>query len=342
MFISKKLNEQFNAVISHVNNTYNSVDASGAAIVIIHNNKVVTEKYWGNHSKELDARHVQEDTQFHIASVRKSYIGFAVAFAIHNGYIASIDDEVTKYLPALDSTLLNGTTLRQLLTHTHGLRENDGEVCREFTPGQSWAYRGINISLLTNIIKKTTGKTVSQILSEYVFQPMGFKETGWYGQPNDKLAEVIRDMDDPIWKTHLSTDGDQMNMYVSARELAQWGYLHLKQGFVNGEQVVHNEIIELATSIRSPKTIDADFPQNGFLWFVKDLPAKKTEIGELVPKGSYQILGYTGVALLVIPEHEIVAVRMFNSFGSPDGFDYLSDIRSFGDTVMESLLKDKI
>lgn len=41
MFITKKLNDQFNAAISHVNNKYNSVDASGAAIVIIHNNKVV-------------------------------------------------------------------------------------------------------------------------------------------------------------------------------------------------------------------------------------------------------------------------------------------------------------
>ncbi|MFJ8066039.1 serine hydrolase domain-containing protein [Psychrobacillus sp. NPDC096426] len=341
MFISKNLNDKFNPVISHVNNTYNSVDGSGAAVVIIHNDEVVTENYWGHHSKAPGARLVQEDTQFHVASVRKSYIGFAVAYAVHNGYLASIDDKVINYLPELDATLLNGTTLRHLLTHTHGLREIDGEISREFDSGQSWAYRGINISLLTQIVKETTGKTVSQILSEHVFQPMGFQETGWYGQQNDKLAEVIRDNDEPFWNSYLSTDGDQMNMYVSARDLAKWGYLHLKQGYIKGEQVVDNEILKLATTLQSPKTIDADLPQNGFLWFVKDLPAQKTEIGELVPKGSYQILGYTGAAVLVIPEHDIVAVRMFNSFGSPDGFDYLEDIRSFGDTVMECVLKDK-
>lgn len=337
MFISKISKDRFHAVKTHVNNTYNSVDASGSAMVIIHNNEVVAEKYWGNHSKKPDAKPVQADTQFHVASVRKSYIGFALAFAVHNGYITSIDDKVTKYLQTLDSNLLNGTTIRHLLTHTHGLREVDGVICREFAAGQSWAYRGINISLLTQIVKATTGKTVSQILTEHVFQPLGFTGTGWYAQQNDKLAEVIRDTDNPIWKTHESTDGDEMNMYVSARELAKWGQLHLKQGFISGEQVVNSEIIRLATSLQSPNTIDADFPQNGFLWFVKDLPAKKTEIGELVPKGSYQILGYTSVAVLVIPKHDIVAVRMFNSFGSPDGFDYLSDIRAFGDTVMECL-----
>jgi hypothetical protein len=63
----------------------------------------------------------------------------------------------------------------------------------------------------------------------------------------------------------------------------------------------------------------------------------KTEIGELVPQGSFQILVYSGAAVLVIPQHDIVAVQMFNSFGSPDGYNYLNDIRSFGDTIMQCL-----
>ncbi|SDZ84280.1 Beta-lactamase [Thalassobacillus cyri] len=95
----------------------------------------------------------------------------------------------------------------------------------------------------------------------------------------------------------------------------------------------------MATSIQSPANLDRDLPQNGFLWFVKDLPSKKTEIGDNVPGGSFQILGYTGVTLLVIPEENLVAVRMFNSFGSPEGFDYLSDVRSFGNTVVDCLEK---
>jgi CubicO group peptidase (beta-lactamase class C family) len=126
-----------------------------------------------------------------------------------------------------------------------------------------------------------------------------------------------------------------MNMYVSTRELAYWGYLHLKKGKINGNQIVPREIIEMATSLQSPTSLPNDLPQNGFLWFVKDLPAKETEIGHLVPKGSYQILGFTNVTLLVIPEAGLVAVRMFNSFGSPEGYDYLSDVRSFGDTIMK-------
>lgn len=337
MVLNKNLSQKFSSVVSQVKITSELVDCSGAAVLIIQNDEIVTEEYWGKHSKATNARYIQEDTQFHGASVRKSYIGFAVAYAVHHGYIASIDDSVIKYLPFFESENLDGITLKHLLTHTHGLKTFEGEIQREFSPGQSWAYRGTGIDMLIQIVKNTTGKTVAEIVSEQVFQPLKFKETGWYGELNHKLVEVIRELNDPSWYTSKSTDGDKMNLYVSARELAKWGYLHLKKGYIDGEQVVSNNIIDLATSLQSPKSIDSDLPQNGFLWFVKDLPAKKSEIGMLVPKGSYQILGYTGVTLLVIPQHNIVVVRAFNSFGSPNGFDYLSDVRTFGDTVMKCL-----
>jgi CubicO group peptidase (beta-lactamase class C family) len=337
LIINKKLNNKFKTLVSHVKNTYEQVNGSGAAVVIIQNDEIVTEEYWGKQSKDLYARDIQADTQFHIASVRKSYIGFAVAYAVHNGYINSIDDPVMQYLPSIESNLLKETTIRHLLTHTHGLKSNKGETLREFDPGQSWAYRGTGIDMLTQIVKNTTGKTVAEIAYEQVFNSLNFKETGCYGELNEKLVDVIREPDDPSWYTSKSTAGDKMNMYVSARELAMWGYLHLKKGHISGEQIVSSDIINQATSLQSPETIDEDLPQNGFLWFVKDLPAKKSEIGELVPKGSYQILGYTGVTILVIPQHDVVVVRAFNSFGSPLGFDYLSDVKTFGDTLMRCL-----
>lgn len=335
MFINRSLNDKFNPVISQVRKTFESVDASGGAVVIIHKDRIVTEDYWGNHSKDADTRKIQEDSQFHVASVRKSYIGFAVAYAVHNGFISSIDDPIARYLPTLERELINETTIRHLLTHTHGLRTVEGEIIREFAPGKEWAYRGIGIDMLTNIIKNTTRKTVAEIISEQVFQPLKFNETGWSGEKTEKLVEVIREPNDPNWYTSNSTEGDKMNMYVSARELALWGYFHLKEGMINQKQFVPKGIIKLATTVQSPPHKDADSPQNGFLWFVKDSAAKRTEIGESVPSGSFQILGYTGVALLVIPQYEIVAVRMMNSFGSPKGFDYLTDIRNFGDTVMK-------
>ncbi|GED72636.1 penicillin-binding protein [Brevibacillus reuszeri] len=341
MQLKRQESDRFQEALIHVQDTYNTVVGTGAAFLVIHNGAIVCEQYWGRQGTDAHARAIQPDTQFHVASVRKSYIGFAVAYAVYHGHISSIDDPVMKYLPELDSLLLNGTTLRHLLTHTHGLHMKNDELIREFAPGLSWSYRGAGIDMLTRIVKETTGKTVAQVLSENVFEPLGFTQSGWYGTMHDKLVDVIRLPNDTSWRTSESTAGDQMNMYVSTRELAYWGYLHLNQGMIDGRQVVDKEMFELATSLQSPELRDKNLPQNGYLWFVKDLPANLTEIGDHVPKDSYQILGYTGVTLLVIPHHELVAVRMFNSFGSPPGYDYLADVRGFGDRIMQCIEKSK-
>ncbi|REB06078.1 class A beta-lactamase-related serine hydrolase [Sporosarcina sp. BI001-red] len=342
MFINKKLKQSFSAVLDHVTNTYNQVICSGAATIVIHNNHVVLEEYLGHQSIANGARPVQEDTQFHVASVRKSYIGFAVAYAVYSGCIVNIDDLVLTYKPDLDHNVWKDTSIRHLLTHTHGLNEKEGITYREYPPGENWTYRQIGIKTLTDIVESTTGMTVSDILHEHVFKPLHFTESNWYSKKHEKLAEVILKYDqERNWQISNSTKDDTMNMYVSARELAYWGYLHLNEGTIEGEQIVPTKIISLATELQSPSHLDDNLPQNGFLWFIKDLPALKTEIGEDVPIGSYQILGYTGVTLLVIPQENIVAVRMFNSFGSPEGYDYLADVRSFGDTVMGCLEKGK-
>jgi len=337
MVINKKSDSSFAAVIEHVRNTANIVDCTGSALLILKNDEVIVEEYWGTHSKEENAKEIQENTQFHIASVRKNYIGFTAAYAVYKGFIKSIDDLVTKYYQANEPELFEGVTIRHLLTHTHGLKNNGEEIQREFLPGESWAYRGVGIDTLTKVIENATGKSIAEILAEQAFNKLKFTETGWYTEVNENLVEVIRDPDDSSWYNGKSISGNERNMYVSVRELVKWGGLHLNEGLVGGEQIVPSEIIELATSIQSPETIDDDFPQNGFLWFVKDLPAKKSEIGELVPKGSFQILGYTGVTLLVIPQFNLVAVRAFNSFGSPAGYDYLEDVRTFGDTIIRYL-----
>ncbi|XKE94562.1 beta-lactamase family protein [Metaplanococcus flavidus] len=339
MHIDQKNELLFAPVINHVKNTASIVDCTGSALLIMQDGEIVVEEYWGTHSKDENAKKVQETTQFHIASVRKCYIGFAAAYAVHEGLIRSIDDLVTEYVLTDEAELFKGVTIRHLLTHTHGLKNSSDKIQKEFSPGESWAYRGIGIDTLTEVIENAVGKSIAEILTEQVFSKLNFTETGWHSEMNENLVDVIRDPDDSSWYNGTSVSGNERNMYVSVRELAKWGELHLNKGRIAGEQIVPSDIIELATSVQSPEMMDGDLPQNGFLWFVKDLPAKKTEIGEAVPEGSFQILGYTGVTLLVIPKYNLVAVRAFNSFGSPAGYDYLEDVLKFGDAVVGCILK---
>ncbi|MCT1904976.1 serine hydrolase [Oceanobacillus sojae] len=342
MLLKKEYSSLFEDVHTHVKESAEKMGSSGGALFIIHNDKIVTESYFGKQSNTKYARDVQADTQFHIASVRKTYIGFAAAYAIYHGYF-SMDDPIRRFVKDAHLSAYEGVTIRHLLTHTHGLKIADGKLVSEYKPGSSWAYRGPSIELLATIIKKTTGQSIADIVKEQVLNPAGFQSTEWIkmSQPHSKITDTIRDADNIFWTETDIADGSGMNMYVSAKELALWGYLHLKEGKWSERQIIPKEIIEMATSIQTPNP-NLPTHKNGFLWFVKDTNNTFNQIGDKVPKGSYQLLGYTNVTLLVIPEENVVAVRMFNRYGSPEGYDYLSDVRSFGDTVYECSIKASV
>lgn len=302
------------------------------AIVVIHKDKVVTEHYSGQHSHKVNARKIQDDSLFCLGSVRKSYIGFAVAYAVQKGIISSIDDAVKLYLPDLEDSVADGLTIRHLLTHTHGLM-GDREVTflRKFQPGASWEYNNEGIRLLEELFLRLTNRTVEDFVEKYICVPLGLQHTMWPRENDERLVGVINDPDS-VEEFPLGAP------FSSALDLAYWGYLHLKKGLINEKQVFPLQIFEMTTEVQSPDLADNNLPQHGFLWYVKAKDSSRSEIGEKVPLQSFQIIGITGVIVLVIPQHDIVVVRMYNKLYNYGGLEnYLFYLRQFGDKVMECL-----
>jgi len=324
------------AILTQVKKTFSQLDCTGGGVIINKHGQTVLEEYFGMQGQHQDAKRVGTHTLFHLASVRKTYVGFAVAYAIYHNYIASIDVPLSDYLE--NEKVFADVSIRHLLTHTHGLRRQNEKIMKEFKAGYNWAYRDINVELLAKVIYKVTGRTIAEIVDEQVFQTLSFTETNWFGEKNEQHIEVIHN-DSPFWYESDVCDGSKMNMYSSLRELAKWGQVHLDKGKLHGKQIIPEDIIQLLTTIQSPNTKPKNLPTNGFFWFIQPQQREGvTELSPILPKGSLQLLGYTSVALLVIPKENIVAVRGFNSFGSPKGFDYIKDIHDFGSTVYNSIL----
>ena len=257
----------YKKLVSYVDDIKERNNSSASSLVIIKDGSIVLEHYSGFHSNS-NAIPISETSQFNVASARKSYIGLAIAYALYEGEIKSLDDYAIDYLDSYDKELLAGTTIRHLVTHSHGLNERmEGNIFREFAPGEGWAYRGINILMMTEIIKKLYGKSFPELLKERLFLPLGFKETAWHSRPNKKLVQVIDNPNElSTYKLGSSNDGFDSNLHTSAREFALWGNLHLNNGVVNGKQVVPKEVIQLATRLQNPTYKDKDLPQNGLFW----------------------------------------------------------------------------
>lgn len=219
---------------------------------------------------------------------------------------------------------------------------DDGTIFREFEPGEAWTYRNINVRMMTCRIYELYNKSFPELLKERVFKPANFQETGWRIQQSDKLVKIVANpSEEAISSIDTVKDGTEKNLFVSAREFAYWGNLHLNQGIINGEQILPKEVIEIATSLQNPTYINKELLQNGLFWFVQNEPARLSELGERVPKGAYQILGITGPTILVIPEYNVVVAKMYNKRYNYGCDNYLYYLRELSNLVADTFNSSK-
>lgn len=322
----------FDDLNTYVSDIQHVISATAASTYIIHHNKVVNEWYSGTHNNDFSSRLVDSQSRFNVASIRKTYLGFAVSLAIHEGRIKSIDDFVSTYLTGNVGSEMKEIRIRHLLTHTHGLNR---DYTAMFSPGSDWSYNNTGVHILIRIIETVYEKKVAELMAEKLFKPYGLIETGWEKHNSEKL----------IWldEEYIDANGDESNLFVSTQELAYWGYLFLNKGYIHGQQLFPSKLFDQATTNISPPQLYEQLPRNGFFWFVQDQPRLLSELGDKLPSGSFQSLGITGCVCLVIPQYDTVAVRMYNQKApNPEQYNYLDDIKTFGNMVVNSIAKMKI
>jgi CubicO group peptidase (beta-lactamase class C family) len=95
-------NDVFSDLNQYVFEIKNLISASAASVLIIQNGIIVNEWYSGYHESTEGGRLVDAESQFNIASIRKTYLGFAISLALYEGRINSLKDHVTNYLEDID------------------------------------------------------------------------------------------------------------------------------------------------------------------------------------------------------------------------------------------------
>ncbi|MEO9635067.1 MAG: serine hydrolase [Parasphingorhabdus sp.] len=163
-----------------------------AGLVVLQDGNIRLEEYRMDFSK---------DDRWTSFSVAKSLVSTLVGAAIKDGFIKSLDDPLTTYIPELKGSGYDGVTVEQLLTMTSGVQWNEdyedenSDVARfnttkskdgvdpvvlymktlvnEAEPGTRWQYNTGETNLIGVLVAKATGKSLSEYLSEKVWQPYG-------------------------------------------------------------------------------------------------------------------------------------------------------------------------
>lgn len=168
-----------------------------AGLIIVHRGVVRNELYG------LDFGATGRWTSF---SVAKSFTSTLVGAAIGDGAIASLNDPITRYIPALAGSGYDGVTVEQLLTMRSGVRWNEnytdpqsdvalfnaqrpeGDVDavtaymrrlpRAHAPGTRWNYNTGETNLIGVLVERATGRRLSDFAREKIWGPAGMEADG--------------------------------------------------------------------------------------------------------------------------------------------------------------------
>jgi CubicO group peptidase (beta-lactamase class C family) len=269
-----------------------------AGLVIIHDGKVRMEKY----GLDFDAQ--GKWTSF---SVAKSFTSTLVGAAIKDGYIKSIDDKVSAYIPDLKGSAYDDVTIAQLLTMTSGVKWNEDyedpksdvalfnahkaengmdvtvsymrNLPREAPAGTKWVYKTGETNLIGVLVSSATKKTLSAYLSEKLWAPFGMEQ-------------------DASWL--LGSTGHEISgccIQASTRDYARFGVFMLGGAKVNGISILPDNWIAPATS----KQADIAMPGKGYgyQWWTYD-------------DGSYAAQGIFGQGIFIDPKRNLVIASNSN------------------------------
>jgi CubicO group peptidase (beta-lactamase class C family) len=281
------------------------------AFIVIRDNKVLYEDYFNGYAR---------DSLCTAWSLSKSVTSALVGIAISEGYIKSLDDPITNYLPELKDQGFSAITIRNLLTMGSGIQYRIGFFpWDEFVlagyypdlkqlllsdlkimepPEQSFHYNNLNVELLGLILERTTHQTPGQYLQEKIWKPIGME-----------------------YPATWSIDSDQDNfeltpILINARaiDLAKFGRLYLNNGNWNDKQIVPEHWVAESTTRdpndHRPWETFSRWQDNGgyykYLWW--GISQGKSDY-------SYMGIGTYGQFIFVSPKTKVVIVRTADKDG---------------------------
>ena len=276
------------------------------------------------------------DTDLHtLQSVTKSVTSAALGIAIDDGLIEGVHVPVLPFFEDYEHDVSDprkhSITLEDFLTMRSGIEWNtsgaygsgvhstdhleaSGEWIQfvldqpmDADPGVVYEYNdGVSV-LIGKILREATGQRADRWAAERLFNPIGITDFYWKITPDGEA----------------DTEG---GLYLSTHDLARIGYLFLRDGEWDGQQIVSEEWVRASTAPVVPDVA----PENdrvdvgyGYQWWVPDHDGQRP----LVFAGN----GYGGQFVLIAPEYDIVAV--FNGWNIHGG-----DIRSTYRALQERIL----
>jgi CubicO group peptidase (beta-lactamase class C family) len=261
------------------------------SLLIVRNGQIVFETYYPPYA---------QGTRHELFSVTKSFIATLVGIAAEQGAIPDLERTVVSYFPGQEFAQMDPRksrmTVKHLLTMTSGLDWQEGDHTYQemyyspdwvkyvldipmlADPGTKFEYCSGCSHLLSAILQEATGMSPRAFAEKHLFGPLGITDFTW-----NTDAKGI-----PIGGWGLN---------ITPRDMARLGYLYLKGGAWNGQQIVPEGWVRASGSKQVETDGELDY---GYQWWIYPT------------HGAYAALGRAGQMILVVPDLDLVVVTTAN------------------------------
>ena len=273
-------------------------ELNSAGFLIVKDGKIITEKYFGKYT---------DSSLTNSFSMAKTFVTMLLGKAIEEGYIKSLKQPITDFLPEYNNDSLAKTcTIGDLSAMTAGfnwdenyylplnettkayygknLKKQMFETNFNSESGEKFEYKSANTILLGIIISRATKKTLSEYLSEKFWKPLGMEVSAPWSLDNENGTE----------KTCCC-------VAARLRDFAKIGQLLLQNGNWNGTQLLDSTFIDTMTH---PNSLNGKIknPIYGYgVWtdYNNDPPI-------------YSMVGHLGQRIICVPSEKMIIVRTGN------------------------------
>jgi CubicO group peptidase (beta-lactamase class C family) len=281
---------------------------------------------WGNTGQQIDVK-----------SVTKSFGSAVLGLAIKDSLVG-LEDKAQSCIadlglpPESNKTTgwLDDITLLHLATHTAGFGKNGGFTDLMFQPGTKWSYSDGGPNWLADCLTLTYRKDLNSLMFERIFTPLGISTGELTWRSNLYRSDTI----EGVKRREFGA-----GIHASADALARFGYLFLRRGNWNGEQLLpENFVAEATTAVPEVVGLPVELPGTyanasdhyGLLWWTN---TDGTLVN--VPRDAYWAWGLGDNLIVVIPSLDIVASRTGSSWSSPSSLYEV--LRPFIEPIAQSV-----
>jgi CubicO group peptidase (beta-lactamase class C family) len=342
--------KKFTRVDSLLNTSIKNRAFPGAAIAIGQGSKVLKLQGYGHYGyKQKWNQKVTPQTLFDMASLTKVIATTTAVELLYDQGKIRLNQKVSHFLPAFAQNGKDSVTIRQLLTHSSGLKpdislrglHNRKQVIdrllaqkQTYKPDTKSVYSDSNFMVLALIVSKITGQNFAAYCKQHIFKPLGMTHTGFrpfndsdtthtHLKKANKTLIVNKNVDTTNFAPTADHSGEEFWGIVNDPRSRLMGgmaghaglfasasdLVKFAQMYVHLGKVNGKQFIKASTIKLFRKDAGVPNSHRGLGW---DIDYKDCACGHLFGPKSFGHRGFTGTMIWFSPKHHLYGILLTN------------------------------